>query len=642
MAAVAQPSARRSPSGPGPEAPRTSSAGRLASLAAVLALLVPGGWVVGGQQAAEASTAGRNGLIAFESTRNGASDIYVKAIDGSGERPLTSHPKSDIDPAWSPDGTRIAYSGDATDEGHQNIYVMNADGTGNVLLTPGARTSNRGYAGSYPTWSPDGSRIAWDNYGEIWVMNADGSGKTRIVGVDTVGTAPAWSPDGSRIAYISGWDVWTVAPDGSNRQRLTTTSEAERTVDWAPDGSALAVERNGEIWRMNPDGTGAVKLTTSGGAGQYPVWSPDGRLIAFGTNGYGSTTAHEIVVMGANGSDVTFVPPLVAGTDTDPSWQVSDDATAPVVSGRTPAQNARAVVQSSAVTATFSESVQGVAASTFTLRDPAGTVVPATVSYDPGTRTATLDPTGDLAADTTWRVRLLGGSSGIRDLAGNPLTTQGWSFTTGPRPAVTARTPLSGARAVWVGTDVSATFDEPVQGVGTSSFTLRDPAGTVVAATVTYDAATRTATLDPSADLAPDTRWRVTLTGGKSAIRDLAGNPLTTLRWSFTTGPRPWVTARSPGPDATGVEVWMNMVARFSEQVQGVSGTTFTLRDPGGATVAATVTYNPAYETATLDPAADLAPGTTYRLTLTGGSAAIRDLAGNPLITTRWRFTTAP
>jgi hypothetical protein len=158
---------------------------------------------------------------------------------------------------------------------------------------------------------------------------------------------------------------------------------------------------------------------------------------------------------------------------------------------------------------------------------------------------------------------------------------------------------------------------------------------------VTYDAITRAATLNPTDSLAADTRYTATLTGGPSAIRDIAGNALATTTWTFLTGPKPRVTTKTPASGATGVSLTVNVTAKFQEQVSGVSATTFTLRNMAtGAAVAAVVSRNGTTNQWILDPTASLAPGTVYTVTVTGGPTAITDLAGNPLTSTSWSFTT--
>ena len=202
----------------------------------------------------------------------------------------------------------------------------------------------------------------------------------------------------------------------------------------------------------------------------------------------------------------------------------------------------------------------------------------------------------------------------------NPATCTGAAAAT-----VTARTPAVDATGVAVGDPVTATFSDAVQGVGPTTFTLK--AGTTaVAATVTYDAATRIATLRPTAALAANTRYTAALTGGASAIRTMAGTPLANVSWTFTTAApadtaAPTVTARTPAAGATGVAAGAPVTATFSEAVTGVDGATFTLK-AGSAAVAATVTYDAATRIATLRPTAALAANTRYTCLLYTSDAA--------------------
>jgi len=210
-----------------------------------------------------------------------------------------------------------------------------------------------------------------------------------------------------------------------------------------------------------------------------------------------------------------------------------------------------------------------------------------------------------------------------------------------PATTVTSVSPAPKATAVASGVNVTATFGAAVQGVSAGTFVLRNAAGSTIAATVTYNATTTTATLDPAANLAPDASYTATLTGGTSAIRDAAGTPLASTSWTFTTGPAPTVTSYSPGSNALLVRRNSNVSATFSEAVQGVGTTTFTLKNSAtGALVAASAYRNGTTNQWILDPQEPLAAKTRYTVTLAGGTAGIRDLAGNPLAGRSWQFTT--
>jgi subtilisin family serine protease len=210
-----------------------------------------------------------------------------------------------------------------------------------------------------------------------------------------------------------------------------------------------------------------------------------------------------------------------------------------------------------------------------------------------------------------------------------------------PVPTVTSVSPAPKATAVTSGANVAANFSTAVQGVSAGTFVLRNAAGSSIAATVAYNATTMTATLDPAANLAPDASYTATLTGGTSAIRDAAGTPLASTSWTFTTGPAPTVTGYSPGSNALLVRRSSNISATFSEAVQGVGTTTFTLKNSAtGALVAASAYRNGTTNQWILDPQVPLAAKTRYTVTLAGGTAGIRDLAGNPLAGRSWQFTT--
>jgi len=307
------------------------------------------------------------------------------------------------------------------------------------------------------------------------------------------------------------------------------------------------------------------------------------------------------------------------------------DSVSPIVTTIAPATNALGVSQAGNVNVMFNESVVGVNGITFTLRS-GGSLVGSTVSYN-NVGGATLQPTAKLAAGTTYAVGL---TSAITDAAGNPITALGWSFTTGPRPTVARRSPATNATGVVQLANTTATFSENVTGVSPTSFTLRKTTtGAIVGATVSYNAATHVATLNPTATLLAGTRYTATLSG---SIIDADGNPITAMSWSFVTGPRPTVIRKSPGANARGVRRLANATATFSENVGGVSRTTFTLKKTSnGRAVTVTVSYNSRTHVATLNPSVTLARNTTYTATL---GSRIKDSDGNPITAMSWRFTT--
>ena len=207
-------------------------------------------------------------------------------------------------------------------------------------------------------------------------------------------------------------------------------------------------------------------------------------------------------------------------------------------------------------------------------------------------------------------------------------------------PAVTATSPAAGTGGVAVGSTVTATFSEPVQGVTGSTFTVRPAGGTPVAATVTGSG--NQWTLDPGADLTPGVTYTAELASG---ITDTATNPLPGHGWTFTTAAAgggdtapPTLTHHTPWADAKNISRTINVTATFSEEVATVTTETFTLTPTaGGAPIPATVRYNATGGKWVLNPGVTLDASTTYTVTLTAG---ITDVQGNPFAGHSWRFTT--
>ncbi len=236
------------------------------------------------------------------------------------------------------------------------------------------------------------------------------------------------------------------------------------------------------------------------------------------------------------------------------TWQFTtqhiEDTTPPeiVLSSRDPAPDATNVSLKKVVSVQFTENVVNTSTK-FTLWKGTNQV-DASVTYSSSNFTAQLTPKEDLLQNTVYTVKVFGGSTGIKDVAGNPLQSdQQWSFTTETDttpPTIIERYPLEGATGVPLCPAITVKFSEPVSGVSGSSFYLTGSG--VPVCYVTYDEATRTATLTPGSNLQNGTTYTVNLT---TAIKDRANNSLVTTWWTFTTNSLPVITNVSTSIDGT-------------------------------------------------------------------------------------------
>jgi Tol biopolymer transport system component len=258
----------------------------------------------------------------------------------------TLHPRSDWEPNWSPDGRHLVYTSNRYDSS-QEIYMLSvANKTqGNFDRSVTRLTNHPENNDNLPAWSPDGKRIAFSSYREenwdIYVLDVEDlpqgtvSDKlTRLTIHPDNDLAPTWSPDGTRLAfthvedtngngYLDGQDtgeIYMMNADGSNMIRLTDNLANEGGPAWSPDGTRIAFwstrDANQEIYVMNADGSGQMNLSNHLAKDTHPTWSPDSRRLAFVSDRDGND---EIYLMNADGSGQTNLTHNPA-QDQDPAW----------------------------------------------------------------------------------------------------------------------------------------------------------------------------------------------------------------------------------------------------------------------------------------------------------------------------------
>ena len=211
----------------------------------------------------------------------GKEELFVTDAAGRGPRVIAPSPgQREGAPAWTPDGTRIAFASDR--DGNWEIYDVRADGTGIRRLT------NDPAQDLAPVYSPNGRTIVFssDRGGaddlHLFSMNADGTGARQIT-FGASEAAPDFSPDGRKIAYVSQTngeaDIWIADADGSDPRPVSSEARIfEYTPRWSPDGDWIAYERYGreypDLFLIRPDGSGRRRLTDTGSYAGAPAWRP--------------------------------------------------------------------------------------------------------------------------------------------------------------------------------------------------------------------------------------------------------------------------------------------------------------------------------------------------------------------------------
>ena len=293
-----------------------------------------------------ASVTGLTGKIAFTKFDQ-AQAIATMNADGTGETNLitlgSECSTDESGPAWSPDGTRIAFSG-CNQFGISNLYLVNSDGSNATQLTNGA------IGDVFPNWAPDGTRLTF-TYGEcsgsdqqipeIFTMDIASKVRAQLTNNNIVDATSAWSPNGGSIAFARGntadcsgsdflGDIYTITPQGTNETRLTNANALSYLPVYSPNGLQIAFVRETDdpmhntfvrnIYVMNADGTNQIKITPDSLDAVKPTWSPDGSKIAFSAD-FHSGTFSAIFVVNPDGTGLAQITDSATVSRELPDWQ---------------------------------------------------------------------------------------------------------------------------------------------------------------------------------------------------------------------------------------------------------------------------------------------------------------------------------
>lgn len=236
----------------------------------------------------------------------GNSQIFTMNAEGLGVKQLThlEDGQEAYQPTWSPDGSQIVFSTSLQSSSNGlSLYLMAADGS-NMRPLHERENSHIPTPGSYPRWSPDGTKIAWHqcvncqlgtNY-ELFVYDVTADSVTRLTDNRTSEAHPTWSPDGSRIAFVSNRDyvdadtlrfrkdLYMMNVDGSSLQRLTETGFAREPL-WHPTGNTITFRSTDSAsglysWIMQSQNITKIKSDLSDRIHLHPnAWSTGGEQL---------------------------------------------------------------------------------------------------------------------------------------------------------------------------------------------------------------------------------------------------------------------------------------------------------------------------------------------------------------------------
>ncbi len=255
------------------------------------------------------------GMIAYFSRPN--SDIYILSSSGQATNITSTPTEREDDPAWSPDGSMLAYAKNG------DIYIYHLFGSFAEKVA-----ASEALDCQCPAWSRDGKKLAFVGSAKnIYLLDLVDGKLFQLTHDDACKADLAWSPDGERMALVlyhgGNSEIYIIGADGRNLTRLTRNKVWDQSPNWSPDGTEIVFCRyarswkeigchNTDIWVMNADGTQQRKLTCDEGKPSWalfaneddPAWSPDGQKIYFVD---WTMSPERIFIMNANGGSPSFV-----------------------------------------------------------------------------------------------------------------------------------------------------------------------------------------------------------------------------------------------------------------------------------------------------------------------------------------------
>ena len=274
-------------------------------------------------------------VLFLTSTSCGGKGLYAVPAGGGAAQRLNADPRDLEAPAWSPDGTRIAYSVQKftchLGEGEPiHIATMAADGSDPQRVTDDGDGQSGSFDGE-PSFSPDGGSLVFSagtfNGATLQTIALGGGARTTVVPPEGAATGPAWSPDGSKIAYVAaGASIMAIASSGGPPQLIAALPARKFCnsggLAWSPDGTQIAVPEDAGIDLVAVGPGARARLAIRVPCAENPSFSPDGTQIAFDApadSALGGQTA--IMVANVDGSGLRTLSTVPFRQSVHPTWQ---------------------------------------------------------------------------------------------------------------------------------------------------------------------------------------------------------------------------------------------------------------------------------------------------------------------------------